>query len=116
MDHFIDSVLEGSPPRPLTDEERLIVRAWAEASSVHSAFVSERRTDDPAIYRRIVVLRRVTKRQLYLVHCPQGSNCWIVLSAVERENLGYFPTLRDALNFIRPVSIPAQIVAAFSVG
>jgi hypothetical protein len=116
MDHYIDSLLEGSPPRPLTDKERLMVRAWAEASSVHSAFVSERRTDDPAIYRRIVVLRRVTKRYLYLIHCPQGSNCWIVLSAVERDNLGYFPTLRDALNFIRPVTMPVQMVAAARVG
>lgn len=116
MDLYIDNVIEGSPPRLLTHEERLIVRAWAEASSVHSAFVSERRTDDPAIYRRIVVLRRVTKRQLYLVHCPQDSNCWIVQSAVERDNLGYFPTLRDALSFIRPVTMPVQLAAVSRVG
>jgi hypothetical protein len=108
MDQYIENVLEEHPPRLVTADERQLVRDWADATGVLSAFVSERRTDDPGIYRRIVVFRRVTKRHLYLVHCPHGSSCWIVLSAVERENLGYFPTLRAALIFIRPAPLPPE--------
>ena len=106
MDHHIESVLEASPPWPLTDDERQLLRDWAAASGVHSAFVASRRSDDPAIYRRIVIMRRATKRHLYLIHSPPGSGCWIVLSAIERENLGYFPSLRAALTFVRPVPLP----------
>ncbi|MGA3401979.1 MAG: hypothetical protein ABSC95_22420 [Acetobacteraceae bacterium] len=105
MDHDTETVLGALPPRPLTDDERQLLRAWTAATEVLSAFVSERRTDDPATFRRIVVIRRATKRQLYLIHCPHGANCWIVVSAVERENLGYFSTLRAALNFIKPATL-----------
>jgi hypothetical protein len=110
MDQYVDNVVGERPPRLLTDDERLLLHAWATANGVLSAFVSQRQTDDPAIYRRIVVFRRVTKRHLYLIHCPLGSSGWIVLSAVERDDLGYFPSLRDALNFIRPVTLPRQTV------
>ncbi len=106
MDQAADIALETLPPRPLTDEERQVLRAWIAATEVLSAFVSQRRTDDPTIFRRIVVLRRATKRYLYLVHCPPGASCWIVVSVVERETLGYFPSLRAALLFIRPVPLP----------
>ncbi len=102
MDQNTESVLGASPPRPLTDDERQFLHAWIAGTEVLSAFLSERQTDDPAIFGQIVVFRRATKRHLYLIHCPQGANCWIVLSAVERENLGYFSTLRAALNYISP--------------
>jgi hypothetical protein len=46
------------------------------------------------------------KRYLYPGHCPPGASGWIVVSAVERETLGYFPTLRAALLFIRLVPLP----------
>ena len=106
MDLEIVQVLGAFPPRPLTDDERQLLRAWIAATTVLSAFVSERRTDDPGTVGRIVVYRRVTKRPLYLIHSPHGSSCWVVHSAVERENLGYFPTLRAALNFVRPGALP----------
>jgi hypothetical protein len=108
MDHHIEIVLEELPPRRLTDDERQFLHAWAAASGVHSAFVASRQTDDPAIFGRIVVMRRATRRHLYLIHSPPGSGCWIVLSAIERENLGYFPSLPAALNFVRPVLVPPQ--------
>ena len=92
------------PPRPVTDGERQLLLDWIEASDDLTAFVSERRTDDPGIYRHLVVLRRINRQRLYLIHCPQRSNWWTVLSAAERENVGYFPTLRAALHFIHPVA------------
>ncbi|HUB12064.1 MAG TPA: hypothetical protein VMB34_08910 [Acetobacteraceae bacterium] len=100
----MDKALCSFPPRPVTDGERQLLLDWAEASNDLSAFVSERRSDDPGIYRRIVILRRATRQRLYLIHCPLGSNWWMVTSAVERESVGYFPTLRAALNFVRPVA------------
>lgn len=106
MNHHIDNVLRTFPPRPVTDGERQILRDWIRTTEDLSAYVSERRSDDPAIYRRIVVSRRATKQHLYLIHSPQGSDCWIVLSAVEAEDVGHFPTLRAALDHIRPAAPP----------
>ena len=102
MAETIDKSLCSFPPRPVTDGERQLLLDWVETNVDFSAFVSERRSDDPAIYRRIVVLRRATRQRLYLIHCPQGSNWWMVSSAADRENVGFFPTLRAALQFIRP--------------
>lgn len=92
------------PPRPVTDGERQLLLDWIEATGDFSGFVSERRSDDPAIYRRIVILRRATRQRLYVIHCPQGSNWWMVTSATEGEDVGYFATLRAALQFIRPLA------------
>ena len=109
MNYQIDNIPRTFPPRPLTDGERQLLLDWSESAGDFSAFLSQRQSDDPAIYERIVVFLRATKRHLYLVHCPHGSNRWIVASAVERENIGYFPTLRDALNSIQPVTLPARV-------
>jgi hypothetical protein len=104
MHHHLENVLLTFPPRPITDGERQILLDWIATTDDLFAFVSERRSDDPAIYRRIVVMRRATNRNLYLVHSPKDSDCWLVMSATERENVGYFPTLRAALNYIRPTT------------
>jgi|ERR1700733_7085833 hypothetical protein len=98
-------VLLTFPARPLTAEERKVLRSWVSAVDGFSAFVSERRADDPAIYRRIVISGRGTKRHTYLVHAPRGLDIWIVVSAVEGEDIGRFPTLHAALDFIHPVSV-----------
>lgn len=100
LDH-LKNVLRTFPPRPITDGERQILLDWIGTTDDLSAFVSERRSDDPAIYRRIVVMRRATRRHLYLVHSPKDSDCWIVVSATEQEDIGRFPTLRAALNYVR---------------
>lgn len=100
-----DKVVCSFPPRPLTRAERQLLLDWTDASGDYSSFISERRSDDPTIYGRIVVQRRATNQYLYLVHCPRGSSWWIVLSAVTGENVGHFATLRAALDFLKP---PAQ--------
>lgn len=98
----MSNALETFPPRPLSQNEREIVRAWANEADDVSAFVSERRSDDPTVYRRIVISRASTGQRLYLIRPPQGNDSWLVLSAVEGEDVARCPTLRAALNFVRP--------------
>jgi hypothetical protein len=104
--HHMSRALETFPPRPLTHGEREILRAWATRADDVFAFVSERRSDDPTIYRRIVVSRLSTGQRLYLIRPPQGHDSWLVLSATEGEDIARCPTLRSALNFVRPVRTP----------
>lgn len=110
MDHHVDNVQRIFPPRPLTDGERAILLGWSMAAKDFTAFVSERRSDDPAVYRRIVISRRAGNRRLYLIHSHQNSDHWIMVSAADREDVGHFPTLRAALNYISPVTISARVI------
>ena len=109
MADLIDKVLQTFPPRPLTDGERQLVIDWTQAAEEFSAFVSERRVDDPMIFRRIVVSRRRTKQHLYLIHSPIGQDCWIMVSATEGECVGRFPMLRAALDHLCPVMHPVPV-------
>jgi hypothetical protein len=102
--HITSKALLTFPPRALTDWERETLRGWAEAVYGFTAFVAERRSDDPAIYRRIVITRR-TKQHAYTIYTPQGMDVWIVVSASEGEDIDSFPTLRAALEFVQPVSV-----------
>jgi hypothetical protein len=103
--HIASKALLTFPPRPLTDWEQETLRGWAEAVEGFTAFVSQRRRDDPAIYQRIVITRRRTKRRAYTIHAPQGMDVWIVVSATEGEDIGSFLTLRAALEFVQPVPV-----------
>jgi hypothetical protein len=102
--HISSKALLTFPPRPLTEWERETLRGWVEAIDGFTAFVSERRSDDPAIYRRIVIARRRTRQHAYTIHTPEGMDVWIVASAAEGEDVGNFSTLRAALEFVQPVS------------
>jgi hypothetical protein len=99
------SVLLTFPPRALTDWERETLHGWAETADGFTAFVAERRSDNPAIYRRIVIARRRTKQHVYTIHAPQGMDVWVMVSTTEGEDIGTFPTLGAALEFVRPVSV-----------
>jgi hypothetical protein len=100
-----NNVLLTFPPRPLTDWEQETLRGWLEAVDGFTAFVSQRRRDDPAIYRRIVISRRRTKQHAYTIHAAQGVDAWIVVSVTEGEDIASFPTLRAALEFVQPLSV-----------
>ena len=93
----------GFAPRGLSEGEREVLANWALATESFVAFVSERRNDDPSIYRRIVVADRPSRQPRYLLHCPLASNWWIMLAAANKEQVGNFPTLRAALEFISRV-------------
>jgi hypothetical protein len=93
-----------SPPLTLSDEQGRLLRVWVTAASDGvTAFVSQRSPDDPAIFGRIVVLKRGTPKPLYSVYRPVNLDLWIVSSLVEMGEVGLFPSLHAALNFIRAV-------------
>ena len=99
-----DELRSASPPRTMSDEEWELLRVWvASAADGVSAYVIQRRSDDPAMVGRIVVTKGDTRKPLYSFHRPVGLGWWIVTSLVETGEIGSFSTLRDALNFIRPV-------------
>jgi hypothetical protein len=95
----------GSWPRLrlVSDGERELVKQWAAAASNVMAYISQRRGDEPGLCGQVVVVDRKSRRVLYSVYGPEGSDFWVVLSAFEMEEIGRFPTLRVALNFVRPV-------------
>jgi hypothetical protein len=105
MDHSIQNVLRTSPPRPLTDDERLLLHDWVRGAQGFTAFVSDRRTDEPAIYRRIVISVRATRQHLYLVHAATEPACWMMLSIATGEYAARLPTLRAVLESIEPVAL-----------
>lgn len=108
MDHSIQNVLRTSSPRPLTDDEHLLLNDWIQAAQGFTAFVSERRSDEPAIYRRIVVSLRATRQHLYLLHAATEPAGWIMLTIATGEYFGRFPTLRAVLDHIEPVVLPER--------
>ena len=92
------------PARPLTPVEHALLAEWlAVAGDVVVAYVSSRRGDDPAYYRRIVVVTNCDEGPSHLVHAPSGRDFWLVFSFHEEPRIRSFPTLRAALNSIRPV-------------
>src|ERR1017187_2467008 len=92
------------PARRLTPDERALVADWlAAAGDVPLAYVSDRRGDDPALYQRLVIAAKADAGPSHLVHAPSGRDIWIVFSLGQRMRIGRFPSLRAALNSIRPV-------------
>ena len=73
------------------------------AGDVAATYVSSRRSDDPAYYRRIVVVTRPDEGPSHLIHAPSGRDIWIVFTLGQRTRIQRFPDLRAALNSVRPV-------------
>jgi len=97
-------VLRTFPPRPLNPDERALVDTWLAATcDVASAYVSERRSDDPVLYRRIIVTIGPKPSPSYLIHAPAGISCWLVSSVGHGSEVRRCDSLRAALNSIRPV-------------
>ncbi len=102
-----EAVQQTFPARALEPDERALVAEWlAAATDVVSAFVSERRTDDPTISRRIAISEVGNGAFTYLIHSPLRGNFWIVLDARFKPQFHRFDTLWEALNFVRPVLGP----------
>jgi hypothetical protein len=92
------------PARRLTPDEHALVIEWlAAAGDVTSAYVSQRRGDDPALHQRIIITTGPDDEPSHVVHAPSGRDIWLVFSAGLRTKLRRFQTLRAALNSIRPV-------------
>ena len=104
MSTDLEAVLLKYPPRELSPLERQLVDEWlALAADVSRAYVSGRQTDDPALYRRIVITDRADGQPTHLIHCPDGLRLWIKMTVGPYQRIETFDSLRAALNSIRPV-------------
>lgn len=100
------------PARLLTPDEHALVAEWlAAAGDIATAYVSNRREDDPAYYRRIVIVTKPDEGPSHLVHSPSGRKVWLVFSLGPKSQIQTFPTLRASLNSIRPVLLETGIDA-----
>jgi hypothetical protein len=98
------SEVDKYPPRLLRPDERALVAEWlAAAGDVSSAYVSQRQSDHPAIYRRVVITESNDSGPSYLIDSPTDTDYWIVIRVRPEPEAHRFPTLRDALNSIRLV-------------
>jgi hypothetical protein len=80
------------------------VAEWlALAGDIAATYVSTRRSDDPALYQRVVIVTKPTEGPSHLIHAPSSRAVWIVFTLGRRTGTQHFPTIRDALNSIRPV-------------
>jgi hypothetical protein len=98
------TVLLTFPPRELSPLDRALVGEWlAHAGDIAGAYACERRADDPALYRRIVVIDNPEGHPNYLIHQPSGLATWVKTTVGPYVQAEMFDTLRAALNSIRPV-------------
>jgi len=65
--------------------------------------VSDRKTDDLAMYRCVVIVTKPDDGPSHLIYAPDNENVWVVLSVGKGPKPQTFPALRTALNFVRPV-------------
>jgi len=99
-----DDFEDALPPRPLRPEERSLLEEWlAAAGDVSSAYVSMRRDDGPALYRKIVITVEGDGEPSYLIDTPAGTDVWIVVQCRPAPDAEEFRSLREALNSVRPV-------------
>jgi hypothetical protein len=92
------------PARLLTPDENVMLAEWlAAAGDIAEAYVSNRRGDDPAYYRRIVIVTKPDDGPSHLVHASAATGKWIVLARGPTSRVDVFSSLRTALNSIRPV-------------
>jgi hypothetical protein len=100
----IEDFQQTLPARLLRPDETELVADWlAAAGDVSSAYVSKRRTDEPAIYRRIVISVAGNVEVTHLIHASSHNGSWFVLDVGYKLEVHEFDTLLDALNFVRPV-------------
>jgi hypothetical protein len=99
-----DDSLQALPPRLLRPDERKLVAEWlAAAGDVALAYVSARSSDDPTMYRRSVIKVDGDDDPSYLIDTPDGMDLRTVLQCRPELDAYEFGSLREALNFVRPV-------------
>jgi hypothetical protein len=109
MSTYAQAVMLTFPPRELSPLERELVGEWlALAGDVSDCHVSSRRSDDPALYRRIVVSDAPDGRPTHLIHHPSGLDLWVKMTVGPYMQFEMFPTLTGALNSIRRVLVDGE--------
>src|SRR5208282_4334731 len=92
-----DGQREMLPPRLLRPHERALVTDWlAAAGDISLAYVSSRKGDDPAIYRRIVIVVERDEEPSYLISAPKGINVWMVYPYRPEQEALQFGSLQKA--------------------
>jgi hypothetical protein len=104
MPNIMQDVLLRYPPRELSPLERELANEWlALAADISAAYVSGRKSDDPALYRRIVITDGSEGHPTHLIHCPERLRLWVKMTLGPNQRVEMFDTLQAALNSIRPV-------------
>jgi hypothetical protein len=104
MPEMMQDLLLKYPPREIDPGERQDLDEWfARASDVSAAYVSRRRADDPALYKRIVIAVGPGDEPTHLIHAPIGVRLWLKLTLGGEPRVEMFDTLGAALNSIRRV-------------
>jgi len=67
------------------------------------AYVSQRRSDDPTFFGRVVIATGSDRKPSHTIHVPAGSALWLVTTMGPPQTVRQFNTLRDALNSVWPV-------------
>lgn len=90
-------VLLTFPARAISPTEREILRqSLACADDISTAYTTERRSDDPALYRRIVVVRKPRGHPTYLIHQPAELLIGVKTVVGPKGQIVTFDTLRAA--------------------
>lgn len=104
MPEAVQDLLLRYPPREIDPGERQHLDEWlARASDVSAAYVSGRKTDDPALYRRIVIAVGPGDEPTHLIHAPTGLRLWLKMTLSGEPRVEIFDSLVAALNSIRRV-------------
>jgi hypothetical protein len=105
MTNYTVQALLSFPPRQLGEAERALFNEWlSRAGDISLAYISERRSDDPRYYRRIVIWPSPQTKRI-TVHAPSTGTAWLVSSTDQPSHAEVHDTLVDALNSIRAVLI-----------
>jgi hypothetical protein len=105
------------PARELSVSERDLVAEWlARAGDVPNCYISTRKSDDPRLYRRIVVTDGPGSEPTHLIHGPLDQSVWIKTTAAPPRRIEAYPSLRAALNSIRRVLDDAGSVGVGRLG
>src|SRR5690242_19527017 len=87
------------PPRMLSPTEQTLVQEWIGlANDVPFAYVSQRRSDDPKFFGRVVIATGPETKPSHTIHVPAGSALWLVTAMGPPQSVRQFNTLHDALN------------------
>ena len=73
------------------------------AGDITIAYVSERKSDDPAIFRRLVIAAGPGDQPTHFVHSPEGLRLWVKMTVGSFPTIETFDSLRAALHSIRAV-------------
>jgi hypothetical protein len=111
MPTIMQDVILRYPPRELSPLERELIDEWlALAADISGAYVSGRKADDPALYRRIVITDSSGGHPTHLIHCPERLRLWIKMTLGPYQRVEMFDTLQAALNSIRSVLSDGRVL------